>query len=106
MLDHETQFPGCLHIVCSNVADSFHLNGVSIHLRTESKFGQDFQLLRRILAIDVEAGIGFGEAFSLRVAERVLELDAILCHARENVIAGAVKNPTESLNIISNQAIP
>jgi len=43
---------------------------------------------------------------NLGLAKRILEFNAILRHARENVIAGAVQNPAESLNVIADEAIP
>src|SRR5208282_299169 len=106
MLNHETQFPGRLHVLRGNVADPFNLNGVGVQLPAERQFGQDFQLLRRVVAIDIERRIGFRKALGLRLAKRFLELDPILGHAGKNVIAGTVQNAAQLLNIISNQTVP
>src|SRR5580704_7698949 len=106
MLDYKTQLRGCLHIISSNAANPFDLHRVGVHLRTKRKLGKDFQFLRRIVAVDVECGISFGETPGLRLAKRVLELNTILLHARQNIVARPIQDAAEPLNIIPNQAIP
>src|SRR5579863_10376664 len=102
MLDHETQFPGRLNVVSSNVANALNFNRVGIYLRAERQFGQNFQLLRGIVAIDIERRISFRETFRLRLAKRFLEFNPTFTHARQNVIAGSVQDAAESLNSISD----
>src|ERR1700676_4501630 len=106
MLDHETEFPGRLHVIRGNIANPLNLDSLGVHLRAKRKFRQDLQLLSCVVTIDVKGGISFRESLRLRRTKRILELDPILRHARENVIAGSVQNPAEPLDIISDQAIP
>src|SRR5579872_6673567 len=105
MLDHETQLPRRLHVVRGYVANAFNLHRVGIYLSAERQFGQNFELLRGVVAIDIEGGISFRETFCLRFAKRIVEFNSTFSHARQNVIAGAVQNPAEPLNTISDQSI-
>src|SRR5580698_9651546 len=106
MLDDKTELPGCFYVVRRNIANPLDLNRVRPQLCAKGEFSEYLQLLRRIVAIDVKRRIRFREASGLRLAQRFLEVDAILGHARENVIAGPVENPAKFLDAVPDQARP
>ena len=54
------------------------------------------KLLRGVVALDVEGRIGLGIAEPLRLAQAIVEGDALLLHAREDVIAGAVEDAVDA----------
>ena len=76
--------------------NAFHINRRLIDFGAEGKARENRQLLRSVVALDVEGRIGLGIAEPLRLAQAILERDALLLHAREDVIAGAVEDAVDA----------
>ena len=57
------------------------------------------------MTVYIECRISFGEAFRLSFSQCLSKLHAILAHARENVVARAVENAIEVLDLIADQSI-
>src|SRR5262249_30104287 len=74
-------------------------------LGAESQTRQDRELLRRIMALDVERGIGLGVTQLLRLLQAVRERELLLFHARQDVVAGAVENSVDACERIAGQAL-
>ena len=51
------------------------------------------------MTFDIEARIGLGVAEALRVLEAIGKRQFLLLHPREDVIAGAVENPVDALDV-------
>ena len=60
--------------------------------------------MRRIHAINVKAGIGFGIAQFLRFLQNLVEAPAFLFHRRQNVIAGAIEDAVDTADLIGGGA--
>ena len=65
-------------------------------LRAEGKAGQDRQLVRGVVALDVEGRVGFGIAQPLRVLQAGVEGQALGLHAGQDVVAGAVEDAEDA----------
>ena len=61
--------------------------------------------MRRIDAVDVEAGIGLGIAEPLRLRQHVVEIPTALAHGGQDVIAGAVQDPVDAADPIADQPL-
>ena len=61
--------------------------------------------MRRIIAFDIEGGIGFGIAKALRIREASLKGQALRFHARQDVIAGAVDNAEDTIDAIAGHRL-
>ena len=66
-----------------------------VDARAERERGQDRELVRGVAAADVERRIGLGVAGVLRLAQRDLELQAVLRHLRQDVVARAVDDAAQ-----------
>ena len=62
--------------------DALHVDGALVDLDAEGETGQDGELLRRIVALDVEGRVGLGIAEALRLLQAVGEGELLLLHAR------------------------
>ena len=75
---------------------ALNVNRIGIDFRSERQARQDRKLLRGIVALDVEGRIGLGITQALRFAEAFIEGEAVLLHARQDVIAGAVEDAVDA----------
>ena len=48
-----------------------------VHARAEGQHGQDHELVRGVVAVDVEPGVGLGVALLLGLADRGVEGEAV-----------------------------
>ncbi len=85
--------------------NAFHIDCALIHLGAEGERGQDGELLRGVVTLDVETRIGLGIAQPLRLGEAVGERQFVLLHAREDVIAGAVEDAVDTLEGIAGEPL-
>ena len=76
--------------------NAFDIDRIGIDLGAESETCQDRELLRGVLAFDVECRIGLRIAEPLRFLQTVVEGEAVLLHAGEDVIAGAVEDAVDA----------
>ena len=76
--------------------DAFDIDRSGIELGAEGEARQDRQLLRGVVAFDIERRIGLRIAEPLRLAQAIRESEPILLHAREDVIAGAVEDAVDA----------
>ena len=58
------------------------------------------------MTINVERRVGFSKTSALRLAEGGVKVNMIFGHTRQNVIASAVENTAQALNVVANQAAP
>ena len=63
------------------------------------------ELLRGVVALDVEGRIGLGVAEPLRVLQAVGERQPLLLHARQDVVAGAVEDAVDARDRIAGQRL-
>src|SRR6516162_1933655 len=84
---------------------AFDIHGALIDLGAESQARQDRELLRGIVALDVEGGIGLGVTELLRLLQAVRERELLLLHARQDVVAGAVEDSVDARERIAGQTL-
>src|SRR5215467_2948080 len=84
---------------------AFDIHGALIDLGAESQARQDRELLRGIVTLDVEGGIGLGVTELLRLLQAVRERQLLLLHARQDVVAGAVEDSVDARERIAGQTL-
>ena len=98
--DAEAQRGGLGNVGGDDVADAGGGDRVEIQLRTERQARKYGQLVRRIYAINVEAGISLGIAQFLCFLENLVEAPTFLLHRRQDVIAGAVEDAVNTADLV------
>jgi hypothetical protein len=76
------------------------VDGASISERSEKR-----NLVQGVESVDVEGGIGFGITEALGFGQGGLEGGAFLRHLGEDVIAGAIDDAGEALDVITDEAL-
>ena len=76
-LDAVAEFVGHREIERRDGGDAFDIDRVGVDLRAEGEAGQDGELVRRVVALDVEGRVGLGIAEPLRILEAVVEGQAL-----------------------------
>src|SRR5262245_4886929 len=79
---------------------------VLVNLVAECETGEDCELLRGVVALDIEAGIGLGVTKPLRFLQTFVERDFFLLHPRQDVVAGAVQDAVDALERITGHSFP
>ena len=95
-LDAIAELVGRLEIGRRDRRNALDIDRVRIDLGAEREAGQDRELVRGVVALDVEGRIGLGIAEPLRVLQAVGERQLLPLHAREDVIAGAVEDAVDA----------
>src|SRR5438045_2405712 len=89
----------------SNVADAHDRDFRSADGVAKSNAGQDGNLVARIKAVDVQAGIRLSVAGRLRLFQSMRKLNAMLFHLRKNVVARAVHNSVNGLDAVCGERL-
>src|SRR4029077_62026 len=103
-LDAVAQFLGKLDVYRGDPSDALDMDAGEIDPGAEGGAGQHRELVRRVDAVDVEAGIGLGVARLLRLGQYDIEVAAGLTHGGEDVVAGAVEDAVEPRHAVTDQA--
>ncbi len=85
--------------------NAFDGDGVGIDRRAESERRQNGKLMRRVVAADIEAGIGLRIAEALRFFEAFGKGEALGLHPAQDIIAGAVENSIDALDRVAGQSL-
>ena len=85
--------------------NALHIDRALLDAGAEGERRQDRELLRGVVALDVEGRIGFGVAEPLRFLQAIGERQVLLLHLGEDVIAGAVEDAVDALHGIAGQAL-
>ena len=102
-LDAVAEVCGVLDVRAREVADAFDLNLVESRLEAVRESRENARLVGRVKAVDVERGIGLGVAELLRVLEDDVEGKPLVLHPREDVVAGAVENAVDRLDLVARE---
>ncbi len=71
----------------------------------EGERGQDGRLGRGVVAVDVGRRVGLGQAELLGLAQDLVVGRALLLHAGEDVIGGAVHDPHDALDLLAGERL-
>ena len=94
-----------MDIGLGDVGNAFQIDLVGGDLRAEGEGGQERQFVRGVIAFNVKCRIGFGIAKPLRVREAGFKRQALLLHAGEDIVAGAVENAEHAGDCIAGQRL-
>src|SRR5882724_11621060 len=97
-LDAVAEIRGCAQVFWRDGGNTFDIDRALCNLRAERKARQDRELLRGVVAVDVERRIGFGIAEPLRILQALGERQALLLHPRQDVVTGAVENAVDAID--------
>ena len=95
-LDPIPEFVGRLEIFRGERGNALDVDRGGIDLGAERKARRNRQLLRGVVAFDIEGRIGFRIAQALRVLQTLRKCELLALHAGEDVIAGAVENSIDA----------
>ena len=104
-LDAVTEFRGEPDISRCDFFDAADQHILRTHPEPIRKRGQDDRLVRRVPAVHIQRGVSFGITEFLRLRERRSEVQAVLRHAREDVVARPVQDPVDRLETVSHKRL-
>jgi hypothetical protein len=105
VLDREAEARRKLVVDGLDAADALDWHAANRHARAEREHRQHHQLVRGVVAVDVERRLGLGVAQLLRLGERGLEGRALEAHATEDVIAGAIDDAAQRDHPVAGQRL-
>ncbi len=76
------------------------------HAGVEGETREDRSLLRGVVALDVRSRVGLRIAEALGVGQRLGEVVAVLVHAVEYVVRGAVDDAEDAADPVAGEAVP
>src|ERR1019366_7997765 len=103
-LDRVTELVGKLDVRLRYRADAFDVDVFGFHPEAVGQRRQDADLVQRIVAVDVERGLGLGVALRLRVLEHRRKVRPLELHAGEDVIARAVDDAVKVGDTVADEA--
>ena len=92
-------------ILGSDRGDALHVDRTLIGFGPERQACQDCELLRRVMAFDVEARISLGVAEPLRLPQALGKRHLLLLHAGQNVIAGAIEDSVDARRRVARKPL-
>ena len=101
--DAVAQLFGIADVLAFQLADAFQVAVLEVNRRAEGEGGHDAQLVRRIVAFDVESRVGFGIAQLLRLLEHFGKRAAVLAHIAQDEVAGAVDDADHRFDAVGGQ---
>ena len=104
-LDAVAEVGRVLHVLAGEVPDALHLHLVERRLEAVGEGAEDAGLVRRVEAVDVERGIRLGISELLGVGQDFVEGTPLVLHAREDVVAGAVEDAVDLLDLVAGKAL-
>ena len=97
------EFVGGGKIGRRNRGNAFDIDRALVDLGAEGEARQDRELLRGVVALDVESRIGLGIAEPLRFLQTLGERHLVLLHPGQDVVAGAVEDAVDALERVAGQ---
>ena len=104
-LDAIAQFVGRGEIGEADRLDAFDMDRLGVDPRAERQRSQNGELVRGVVAANVEGRVRLGVAEPLGVGETCLERQPVGLHPRENVVAGAVENAIDAPHCIAGERL-
>ena len=89
LADAEAHRLGQIAIRRIDFANAAHQEAVRAHPRAKRAVGEDRQLRRGVVTVDVGGGIGFGKAQPLRFGDRFVERQVALLEPRHDEVAAS-----------------
>ncbi|MEY4403470.1 MAG: hypothetical protein RIR91_1505 [Verrucomicrobiota bacterium] len=104
VLEREAEAAGEVDVGRADVADALDQRAVTRGPLAVGEPGEDGGLVPGVDAIDVERRVGFGVAELLGFLERVGEREAVLAHAGEDMVTGAIEDADDELEAVGDEA--
>ena len=103
-LDAVAELAGQGDVQAGHAADAAHGHGRVGVIDPVGQADEQGQLVGRIMAVDVQGGIGFGVAQLLGLFEGHIEVQAVGGHLGQDVVAGAVEDAHQGRDAVAGQA--
>ena len=104
-LDAVAQIVGGAKVLGRDRGDALDVDHAGIDPGAEGETGEDRQLLRGVVTLDIEGRIGLGVAELLGLFESARERQILPLHAGQDVIAGAVENAVDPRQRIADETL-
>ena len=104
-LDDVAHVVGRVHVKLRDVADALGVDIIELHAAVEGDGCQDGDLRGGVEAIDVGGGVGLGKALRLSLGQRVVIGQAVVDHAREHVVGGAVHDAHDGGDLVADKRV-
>ena len=104
-LDDVAHVVGGVHVELRDIADALGVDVVELHTAVEGDGCQDGDLRGGIETVDVGGGVRLGEALRLSLGQRILVRQAVVDHAREHVVGGAVHDTHDGGDLVADEGM-
>ena len=104
--DDAAEPPGVGEVDGGDRGDRLDRNVVDPHHAAEADAGEDRQLGRGVVPVDVVGRVRLGVSEALRLRQRVRERQARALHAGQDVVAGAVQDALDPPQAVARHALP
>src|SRR5712692_4086228 len=103
--DRVAELTGKQDVSLTEVADAFGVDLRKRHAHAKSQHRQQGQLVSRVDAVDVKAGVSLGESLFLSAPQDGSKLFALFSHFREDIITSAIDDTEQRPVAISRQSL-
>ena len=104
-LDDVAHVVSGVHVKLRDVADALGVDIVELHAAVKGDRCQDGDLRSGVETVHVGGGVGLGEALRLSLGQRVLVGQAVVDHAREHVVGGAVHDAHDGGDLVADEGM-
>ena len=104
-LDDVAHVVSGVHVELRDVANALGVDVVELHAAVEGDGCQDGDLRGGVETVDVGGGIGLGEALRLSLGQRILVGQAVVDHAREHIVGGAVHDAHDGGDLVADEGM-
>ena len=104
-LDPVAEFVGRLDVGRRDRRDALDIDRVRVDLGAEGNRRQQRQLVGGVVAVDVEGRVGLGVAQPLGCGEALGERQALVLHAGQDVVAGAVEDAVDAADRVAGEGL-
>ena len=102
-LDGAAQLGGKFHVQLGHIANALGVDLMVVHPEAVRKRGENTGLVLRVVAVNVQVRRRFGITLLLGVGQDGGEVRALMFHARQDVIAGAVDNAVNRGKLVGHE---
>ena len=104
-LDRAAHLAGKADVGCSNARDALADHVREAHAGVEADGCHDGNLASRVVALNVRGRVRLGIAQLGRLCQRLVKLHAVLRHAGQDVVGGAVDNAHDLGQLVAGEAL-
>ncbi len=105
-LDGVAELPGIGYVLGLDLGDPLHRKPLELERPAESQGDQNGQLMGRVNALDIQAGVGLGQAFGLGLGQDPVKGFPLLAHPGQDIIRGSVEDGRDGVDPAGGKPLP